>query len=101
SIELPSGAAPTGVAVGAGSVWVADPIGATVYRIDASSNRLTGSGTPILSGQPQQVAFGQGFVWVTDKTGNSVTRIDPASGDGVAVDGVGRGPAGIAAGPEG
>ena len=101
SIELPAGAAPSGVAVGGGSVWVADPVGAKVYRIDASSNRLMGSGTPVLSGQPEQVAFGQGFVWVTDKTGNSVTRIDPATGAGVAVDGVGNGPSGIAAGPEG
>jgi streptogramin lyase len=100
-IDLPTDAAPSGIAVGGGSVWVADRLGAKVLRIDPKTNRVVGTGTPILEGHPNQVAFGAGFVWATNTDKDSVTRIDPKTGEGVTIDHVGNGPAGIAAGTEG
>jgi YVTN family beta-propeller protein len=101
AIELPAGSAPSGIAVGGGSVWVADKLGSKILRIDASTNKLIGTGTPILGGHPEQVAFGAGFVWITNTDSDSVTRIDPKSAEGVTVEHVGNGPRGIAAGSEG
>jgi DNA-binding beta-propeller fold protein YncE len=100
-IELPPGAAPSGIAVGQGSVWVADKLGSRVLRIDATTNQIVGTGTPVLGGHPNEVAFGAGFVWVTNTDSDSVTRIDPQTGEGVTIEHVGNGPTGIAAGAEG
>jgi virginiamycin B lyase len=100
-IQLPAGAAPSGIAVGQGSVWVADRLGSKVLRIDASKNEPVGTGTPLLRGHPEQVAFGAGFVWVTNTSADSVTRIDAKPGEGVTIENVGNGPTGIAAGTEG
>ena len=98
TISLPDGAAPEGIAVGGGSVWVADSLGNRVYRIDPQANRVVGTGTPLLRGHPAQLAFGEGYVWVSNTSDDSVTRIDPRTGEGVTVERVGNGPTGIAAG---
>jgi YVTN family beta-propeller protein len=59
------------VAVGRGSVWVANVHG--VVHVDAS-----GTATPIrLAFVPSSLAFGAGAVWATDANGGAVWRIDP------------------------
>src|SRR5439155_22353937 len=100
-IELPPGAAPSGIAVGQGSVWVADKLGSRVLRIDATTNQIVGTGTPVLGGHPNEVAFGAGFVWVTNTDNDSVTRIDAQTSEGVTIEHVGNAPTGSAAGAEG
>ena len=72
-----------------------------VLRFDQSGKLLKSWGESMFVWPHGLYVDRNGFVWVTDKTGNSVTRIDPATGAGVAVDGVGNGPSGIAAGSEG
>jgi YVTN family beta-propeller protein len=54
---------PTGVAVGAGSVWVANEGGGTVSRIDPSANKVVA--TIRLAHSPGAVAVGYGRVWVS------------------------------------
>jgi Tol biopolymer transport system component len=72
-----------GIAVGFGSVWVANPEhdprspqGTTggVARIDPETNRAVDS-VVFTERTPTQVAVGEGAVWVT--TGDAVTRLDP------------------------
>jgi hypothetical protein len=75
-----------GIAVGLGSVWVANPVftdhdprfpqGTTggVVRIDATTDRLVDF-VVFTDRTPTRVAVGEGAVWVT--TGETVTRLDP------------------------
>jgi DNA-binding SARP family transcriptional activator/ABC-type branched-subunit amino acid transport system substrate-binding protein/DNA-binding beta-propeller fold protein YncE len=65
----------TVLAVGAGAVWVADPVGGSVWRIDPEPE-------PILRSIPLGVgvagiAFGGGAVWATNEVAGEVYRIDP------------------------
>ena len=82
-------------------MWVADKLGSRVLRIDATTNQIVGTGTPVLGGHPNEVAFGAGFVWVTNTDNDSVTRIDAQTSEGVTIEHVGNAPTGIAAGAEG
>ena len=56
------GREPLAVAVGAGSIWVANTIDRTVSRIDPSSNRVTA--TIDVRRSPTAIAVAQGSVWV-------------------------------------
>jgi peptide/nickel transport system substrate-binding protein len=60
---IPVGNAPAGLAIGDGSVWVANSGDGTVTRIDP------GTGKPIarilVGGSPQRIAVGGGRAWVT------------------------------------
>ena len=65
----------TVLAVGAGAVWVADPVGGSVWRIDPDPE-------PILRTIPLEVgvggvAFGEEAVWATNEIADKVYRIDP------------------------
>jgi YVTN family beta-propeller protein len=75
-----AGALPSGIAIGAGSVWVANSGDATVFRF----NPLTFDEGPIktvsVGSRPTGIAFGDGAVWVSDGGNDAVTRIDPTSG---------------------
>jgi streptogramin lyase len=97
-VALGAGSKPTGIAVGAGSIWVAESLKGTVARIDP--NRLAVVATiPLLQeANPDQIAFGAGFVWVTEPDADAVFRIDPAANQGTTIAVVGNGPAGIAVG---
>ncbi len=90
------GNSPSGVAVGAGSVWVSDDIDGTLRRIDPESNEVVAT---IAVGQSASgVAVGAGGVWVPVPVEDRVKRIDPATeavADTVPVEG---GPAAIAVG---
>jgi branched-chain amino acid transport system substrate-binding protein len=65
----------TSLAVGAGAVWAADPLGGTVWRIDPRPDDLQRT-IPIGLGV-NWVAFGEGAVWATNEVANTVYRIDP------------------------
>jgi YVTN family beta-propeller protein len=91
---IPLGPAPSGITLGAGSVWVADALAGTLSRIDAASGRLRAR---IAVGRdPYGVAFGAGSVWVTNTGAGTVSRVDPATDEVVATVRVGRNPYGIA-----
>jgi YVTN family beta-propeller protein len=78
TIQIPGD--PRGIAVGAGSVWVADygtegyPDG-TVSRIDPATNSVIAS-IPVGT-NPADVAFGGGFVWIAMAGEPTVVQIDP------------------------
>ena len=75
----PSGAvtgtsAPVGVAVGFGSVWVADLGASQIVRINPDTERIVGRLQ--LRGTPVRLAVGFGSLWVRDDSGR-VLRITP------------------------
>jgi YVTN family beta-propeller protein len=69
------GARPTAVAVGEGSVWVANFDEQTLSRVDPVTRKEL---TRIpAGGAPTGLAVGDGFVWVTHGFVGTVSRIDP------------------------
>jgi DNA-binding beta-propeller fold protein YncE/predicted Ser/Thr protein kinase len=63
----------SGVTIGAGSVWVSNPLTGTILRIDTAGNvtaRLH------LGGSPGAIVSGGGRIWVADESGAGVTAID-------------------------
>jgi YVTN family beta-propeller protein len=89
----------TGVATGAGGVWVSgDALDPVLWRVDDRTGRVT---SVRLRFAPDAVAYGAGTVWVANQLDDSVTRIDPRTMSAVAVIGVGREPVGVAAGAGG
>jgi YVTN family beta-propeller protein len=86
----------SGVAFGAGAVWVAgDANERTLWRVDPRRQRVVA--TIPLRFAPRAVAVGQRGVWVLDPRG-AVVRIDPATYEPVARIRVGRDPVAVAAG---
>jgi YVTN family beta-propeller protein len=83
------------LAVGAGSVWVADPLSDSVTRIDPVTNRP--NGTFPTGRQPSAIAVGEGAVWVANSRDGTVTRYDPKTAD-IATIRVGGTPVGLAVG---
>jgi YVTN family beta-propeller protein len=77
------GIKPAALAVGADSVWVADPSNDTVLRINPKTRTV--SNTIGLAIGPQALAVGEGAVWAaaSRNLGNfhSVTSIDPRSNE--------------------
>jgi YVTN family beta-propeller protein len=76
--DVPVGTRPVAIAVGAGSVWVANQVDRTVDRIDPKTHTVrdvVGIGTDV-----HDVAVGFGSVWVAGGTDGTVTRIDARSG---------------------
>jgi YVTN family beta-propeller protein len=70
-----TGASPQSLAVGGGSLWVANHDAATVTRIDQASGKVVAD-IPVGS-EPHRVAYGAGAAWVGNWHDNSVSRIDP------------------------
>jgi len=70
-----TGASPQSLAVGGGSLWVANHDAGTVSRIDLASGKVVAN-IPVPS-QPHRVAYGAGAVWVGLWHDNSVAQIDP------------------------
>ena len=69
-----------GLAIGAGSVWVANMSPRTVTRIDPETNAVVATiplGEPDFLWGPTRLAFGHGSVWALDGLTSSVMRIDP------------------------
>jgi hypothetical protein len=75
-----------GMAVGAGSVWVAGLARGVLWRIDSRGDAITatiplrGNRAGLAVGEPAGVAVGGGFVWVADATGG-VLKIDPTTNE--------------------
>jgi hypothetical protein len=57
---------PTGIAVGAGAAWVANSLGRSLIRIDASSKRV--EQRIALGSLPEGVVVAAGRVWVTTQS---------------------------------
>jgi YVTN family beta-propeller protein len=95
--ELTVGGSPTGLASGAGWIWVASPESDLVTRIDPSLT--TTSALPIGVGDgPSAIAVGGDAVWVANTRGGTLSRIDPATSEVVETIPVGNAPSGIAVG---
>ena len=76
--SYPVGKSPGAVAVGGGSVWVANRLDGTVPRIP-ESRRPTRSSTIPVGGAPSALAFGAGSLWVADGEARKVAQVDPGA----------------------
>jgi YVTN family beta-propeller protein len=94
--EIDFGGTPRAVAIGAGSVWLADDLAGTITRIDPVSG--VAAATITVGHAPSGLAVGEGAVWVADSLDNSVFRIDPGSNEVSATVRVGNSPRGLAVG---
>jgi YVTN family beta-propeller protein len=74
---IPVGDAGGAVAVGFGSVWVANSADGSVSRIDPVAAKVVA--TIRVGSAPFGVAAGEGAVWVTNQDDDSLSRIDPAT----------------------
>src|SRR6266498_3063560 len=72
---IQTGRAPLSLALGEGSLWVANHDAHTVTRIDLATNQVVANIS--VPSEPHRVAFGEGAVWVANWHINSVSRIDP------------------------
>jgi DNA-binding beta-propeller fold protein YncE len=72
-----TGASPQSLAVGGGSLWVANHDARTVTRIDQRSGKVMAD-IPVPS-EPHRIAHGAGAAWVGNWHDNSVSRIDPTT----------------------
>jgi DNA-binding beta-propeller fold protein YncE len=72
-----TGASPQSLAVGGGSLWVANHDAGTVTRIEQASGKVLAD--IAVPSEPHRVAYGAGAVWVGNWHDNSVSRIDPAT----------------------
>lgn len=92
-----TGASPAAVAVGGGSVWVANSGDATVQRFDPTTFE-EGPIRPISVGRrPTGIAYGGGAIWVANLEDDTVTRIDPGTNSTFTIR-VGDEPAAVAVG---
>jgi YVTN family beta-propeller protein len=94
--SIAAGKAPSGLALGEGSVWVANSGDDSVSRIDPVANKVTGV-IPV-GRNPSAISFGEGSIWVANVLGNSVSRIDPANNEVTATIRLDGNPSSIAAG---
>ncbi len=69
---------PTAIALGEGSVWVANAGDNTLSRIDPRTGEVVS--TVDARGDAGALAVGFGGVWVLDGPGGAVSRLDPATG---------------------
>jgi YVTN family beta-propeller protein len=75
-----AGAAPAGVAVESGSVWVVNTDSANVQRFQPETFEEGSLGTPTSVGlRPTAIAAGAGAVWVANTGEDTVTRIEPGT----------------------
>jgi YVTN family beta-propeller protein len=107
NVNAPGGPGPVELAVGEGSVWVANrllgrngflPSGkrGSVSRIDPATNAVVA--TIRVGHEPSGIAVGGGAVWVVNGTDATVSRIDPHTNRVTATIRVGGRPQGIAVG---
>jgi YVTN family beta-propeller protein len=77
--ELPVGSGPAAVAIGSGSVWVANAGDQTLARVDPAAKQVVDRIG--VSQHPTELAFGQGALWTASAIGyrGVVSRVDPGS----------------------
>jgi YVTN family beta-propeller protein len=96
-----------GLAVGAGSIWIASSVDDTVLRFDGQRGKLAGSPIRLTTGPgsrpagPAAVAYGYDSVWVANALASTVTRIDPRTNAVAATIRVGPRPTAVTVGEEG
>ena len=76
--DVSVGRRPTAVAVGEGSVWIANADDGTVSRLDPKTRKVVD--TVGVGSDVHDLAAGFGSVWVAGGTDGSVTRIDATTG---------------------
>jgi YVTN family beta-propeller protein len=74
-----TGAAPAGVAVESGYVWVVNTESATVERYQPSTFEEGPLGSVNVGRRPTAIAAGEGAVWVANSGSDTVTRVDPGT----------------------
>jgi branched-chain amino acid transport system substrate-binding protein len=86
------------LAVGAGAVWIADPLGGSVWRVHPapSPDDVVLRQIP-LDRWVGEVGFGEGAVWATNEIADTVYRIDPRTNEPRVFTGL-TAPRGIAVG---
>jgi ABC-type transport system substrate-binding protein/class 3 adenylate cyclase len=95
--SIPVGDGPDAVAVGSGSVWVANAGDGTVSEVSPTARRAVGH--PIYVGNgPSGIAVGEGAVWVALSVDGAVAKIDPDTGHVVDTFSVGTNPTRVAVG---
>jgi class 3 adenylate cyclase/ABC-type transport system substrate-binding protein len=95
--SVPVGDGPAAVAVGAGSVWVANAGDGTVSEVNPTVQRVVGA--PIYVGNgPSGIAVGLRAVWVALSVDGAVARIDPDTDRVVDTFSVGTDPTRVAVG---
>ncbi len=95
SVQVGDG--PDAVAVGAGSVWVANAGDGTVSEVNPSAQRAVG--VPIYVGNgPTGIAVDKGAVWVALSVDGAVAKIDPDADRVVKTFSVGTNPTRVAVG---
>jgi YVTN family beta-propeller protein len=97
--EITVGQKPSAVAVGDGSLWVANFEDDTVTRIAIPGRGQTASLSTFDVGDgPVDVAVDESAVWVANQLDRSVSRIDPETGDVTSTIGLGNEPQRLAVG---
>ena len=92
---IPLTGGPSGVAAGAGAIWVAASTSDSVWRVDPVTSRA--ERTIPVGDDPTAVAVGSGSVWVANSRDGTVSRINPAT-NGVETIAVGGSPQSVAVG---
>jgi YVTN family beta-propeller protein len=90
-----AGAAPAGVVVATGAVWVANSGDATVFRYNPTTFEQGPIRSFSVGRRPTGIAFGHGAIWVANAGDDAVTRIDPSSNSTITIT-VGDGPTAVA-----
>ena len=73
------GGEPGSIVSGGGAIWVASTVGATVTRIDPTTESVTQT-IPLPGANPGAIAYGAGGLWVADSVARELFEIDPATG---------------------
>jgi virginiamycin B lyase len=81
--EIPVRIGAAGVRVGAGSVWVTNPVEDVVQQIDPDTRRV--SRTVKTGRGPRFLDVGEGAAWTLDQVDGTVTRIDADTGKTVRI----------------
>jgi DNA-binding SARP family transcriptional activator/ABC-type transport system substrate-binding protein len=84
---------PGAVSAGDRAVWVADPSGHTLAKVDADDRQVVD--TVPLTGTPSALVVGDGAVWVAEQGSGDVQRVSTQTDTVVQTIPVGRGPSAI------
>jgi streptogramin lyase len=68
-------AAPTSLALGAGSAWIASRFASTILRLDGTTAQV--DATIELTHPADGIAYGAGALWAVSEEAGTLTRIDP------------------------
>ena len=78
--KIPVGNGPSGIATGAGAVWVVNSLDATVSRIDPETNTVVQRID--VGNEPAGIAYTPCFVWVANRGDGTITKIDARAAGG-------------------